>query len=295
MTAKLTVAILGAGGIMGFGMAKNAAEAGLDVRAWNRTRAKADPLADFGVTVVEDAEEAVRGADVILTMLLDADTTASVLFGADGALAGRADGAVWLQMATLGERGTQACIDHATEHGIPFVDAPVVGTKGPAMAGELVTLASGDDALRERVAPVLDAVGKETRWLGEAGAGSRMKLVVNSWVVSIVEATAETFALAGSVGIDPRDFLDILEGGPLDVPYLAMKGQKILDEDWEPQFGLTGAAKDARLIAELGRSHGASLPMLEAIAGRFTEGEAEHGDKDAVASYLAAKADDPAR
>ncbi|MDO9356816.1 MAG: NAD(P)-dependent oxidoreductase, partial [Solirubrobacteraceae bacterium] len=254
------------------------------------TRDKADPLTEFGVTVVDDAREAVRGADVVLTMLLDADTTTGVLFGDDGALAARDEASVWLQMGTLGERGTKSCIDYAAEHGIPFVDAPVVGTKGPAMAGELVPLASGDDALRDRVQPVLDAVGKETKWLGAAGEGSKMKLVVNSWFISIVEATAETFALADSVGVDPRDFMAIMEGGPLDVKYLGMKGQKILDEDWEPQFGLTGAAKDARLIAELGREHGASLPMFEAIAQRFTEGAEDHGEKDAIASYLAARA-----
>lgn len=290
MTSKLTVAVLGAGGIMGFGMAKNAAAAGLTVRAWNRTKEKADPLAEFGVTVVQDAAEAVAGADVIVSMLLDADTTTAVLFGPDGALAARAEHAVWLQTGTLGEQGTRTCIEYASEHDIPFVDAPVVGTKGPAMAGELVLLASGDESLRARVEPFLEAVGKETRWLGEAGEGSRMKLVVNSWVVSIVEAIAETFALAESVGLDPRTFMQILDGGPLDVPYLGMKGQKILDEDWEPQFGLTGAAKDARLITELGRAHGASLPMLEAIAERFTEGEAAHGGKDVIASYLQARA-----
>ncbi|MDQ8046493.1 MAG: NAD(P)-dependent oxidoreductase [Patulibacter sp.] len=290
MASKITVAVLGAGGIMGFGMAKNAAKAGLDVRAWNRTKDKAEPLAEFGVTVVDTARDAVRGADVILTMLLDIDITKDVVFGDDGALSAREDGAVWLQMGTLGEHGTRECIDFAAAHGIPFVDAPVVGTKGPAMDGELVPLSSGDDALRARVQPVLDAVGKETRWLGEAGEGSKMKLVVNSWFVSIVEATAETFALARSVGIDPKDFLAIMDGGPLDVPYLGMKGQKILDEDWEPQFGLTGAAKDARLIAQLGRDHGADVPMFEAIAKRFTEGAGEHGDKDAIATYLSARA-----
>src|SRR5215217_2418112 len=132
MAPSETVAILGAGGTMGLPMARNIAEAGIDVRAWNRSREKAEPLTGDGVEVCDTAAEAASGAAVILTILSDADAVTAAMEGDDGGIAGAEEGATWLQMSTIGIEGNERCATLAGEHGLTLVDAPVVGTKQPA-------------------------------------------------------------------------------------------------------------------------------------------------------------------
>ena len=236
MSTKQTVAVLGAGGTMGLPMARNIAGEGLNVRAWNRTPEKAKELCSDGVTQVADTPaETVDGADIILTILSDADAVFDVMEGDDGAAAAAADDAIWLQMSTIGIKGTERCIELAEEHGLRFVDAPVVGTKQPAEEGELIVLASGPDVLAEDLKEIFAAIGKKVLWHGEAGAGTRLKLVVNSWIVSIVEGAAETIAFAEGIGVDPTDFLRVIEKGPLDLPYLHVKGQAMLARSFDPR------------------------------------------------------------
>jgi 3-hydroxyisobutyrate dehydrogenase len=289
MAAGPTVAVLGAGGTMGLPMARNLARAGLAVRAWNRSADKARPLALDGAVVTGSPAEAADGADIVLTMLADTDAVTAAIDGADGsggALATLADSAVWLQMSTIGEEGTQRCADLAQRRGVTFVDAPVLGTRQPAEDAKLVVLASGPQAVRDRVQPVFDAVGQKTLWVGDAGAGTRLKLVTNSWVLAVVEAAAETIALAQGFGLDPQLLFDAVEGGTLDLPYLRMKGQAMIKRDFTPSFRLALAAKDGALVADSARRHGLDLPLVTAIAGRLGQAAGDHGDQDIAATYL---------
>jgi 3-hydroxyisobutyrate dehydrogenase len=279
-----TIAVLGAGGTMGFPIARNLARAGFEVRAWNRSEGKAEPLSEDGATVVGSPAEAAAGADAVLTVLADADAVLDSVGEALGAQR-PADG-VWLQMSTIGEAGTERCIELACERGVSFVDAPVLGTRQPAEQAELVILASGPSELREQLASVFDAIGKRTMWVGEAGAGSRLKLATNSWILAIVEGAAETLALAEGLGLDPRLVLEAVAGGPLDLPYLQMKGMAIIERDFEPSFKLELAAKDAALVDEAARSHGLELPLVETIRARLEQGAGEHAGKDMSATYL---------
>jgi 3-hydroxyisobutyrate dehydrogenase len=286
-----TVAVLGAGGTMGFAMARNIARAGIGVRAWNRSRDKAEPLAADGAGIADTPAEAARGATIVLTMLADGEAVSAAMDGEAGALPAmaRADGgdhAVWLQMSTIGEEATGRCIALANRHGVGFVDAPVLGTRQPAEQGTLVVLESGAEEARPRVQPVFDAIGQRTIHVGEAGAGTRLKLVANAWVLAVVEAGAETIALAEGLGIDPGLFFEAIAGGTLDLPYLRMKGHAIAERDFTPAFRLALAAKDGGLVAEAARRHGLDLPLLELVARRMREGAAEHGDEDFSATYL---------
>jgi 3-hydroxyisobutyrate dehydrogenase len=283
MADNRAVAVLGAGGTMGSGMARNIARAGLELRAWDRTRDRAEPLAADGGAVVDSPAEAVHGAGVVLTILSDAGP---VIESMNSALAGLAEGAIWLQMSTIGERGTEQCISLADEHGIQFFDAPVLGTKQPAAEGKLVVLASGPEQLRDRVQPVFDAVGERTIWLGPAGQGSRLKLATNLWVLTVVEGCAETVAFTEGVGLDPALLFEAIGGGPLDSPYFQMKGRAMRARDFEAQFSLSLAAKDARLMEEAMRRNDLDLPLVTAIAQRLEEGAREHPDADLSATYL---------
>jgi 3-hydroxyisobutyrate dehydrogenase len=271
---------------MGLPMTHNLARVGFIVRAWNRSPEKAATLADDGVGLCPTPAEAVRGATVILTMLSDADAVVEVMEGDDGALTGASEGAVWLQMSTIGIRGTERCAELAARHGLQFVDAPVLGTKQPAEQGELVVLASGPEDLHERLAPIFDVVGKKTMWVGDAGNGTRLKIAVNAWIVSVVEGAAETLALAEGLGLDPSLVLEALAGGPLDMPYLRMKGSAMIQRSFEPAFKLSLAAKDAALVEEAATAAGLDLPLVATIRARLQEGAAEHGDKDMSATFL---------
>jgi len=283
MAQEKTVAVLGAGGTMGFPMARNLARSGLSVRAWNRSVEKAQPLADDGADVCERAADAVRGADVILTILADADT---VLQTVDGVLDGVDSDTVWLQMSTVGETGTERCIEQARERGIAFVDAPVLGTKQPAEEAKLVILASGPQEQQTGLEPIFDAVGQRTIWVGEAGSGTKLKLATNSWILAVVEGAAETLALAEGLGLDPSLVLEAVKGGTLDLPYLQMKGRAMLERNFEPSFKLELAAKDAALAQDAAERRGLDLPLLATIRQRFDEGAREHGDQDMSATYL---------
>jgi 3-hydroxyisobutyrate dehydrogenase len=283
MADESCVAVLGAGSTMGLGMARNLARAGMRVRGWNRTREKAQPLEQDGAELLDSAAEAARGADVILTMLSDAD---AVLDAAEGAFENAPEDTVWLQMSTIGEAGTDRCSELARSRGVTLFDAPVLGTKQPAEEGKLVVLASGPQDARRRVEPIFDAVGQKTIWVGEAGAGTRLKMVANSWVLTVVEGVAETIALAEGLDLDPQLLLDALEGGTLDLPYLRMKGKAIMQRQFDPSFRLTLAAKDARLIEEAAQRHELDLPLFSTIRRRLAEGAREHGDEDFSATYL---------
>lgn len=283
MPKQMTVAVLGAGGTMGRPMARNIARAGLEVRAWNRSPEKALPLADEGVHIADDPRAAAEGADVVMTMLADADAVLDVMGGAIGAMR---DGSVWLQTSTIGEAGIEACADLASEQGIALVDAPVLGTKAPAEQGKLVVLGSGPEHLRNELRPIFDAIAQRTMWVGEAGAGTRLKVVVNSWIVTVVEGGAETIALAEGMGVDPARLFEALEGGTLDLPYLRMKGEAIANRDFDPSFSLRLAAKDAGLVQESAGRRDLELPALDAIRRRLDEGVREHGDEDMSATFL---------
>ena len=281
----MRVAVLGTG-TMGAPMARNLAAAGHEVRAWNRTTERAAPLADDGVTVCDTPQEAVDGAEVVVTMLAEGDAVAQVADGLDFP-----QGTVWAQMSTVGIEATDRLVAIAGRAGVPYVDAPVLGTKAPAEQGQLTVLASGDPEARERCAPVFEAVGAHTVVLGdEPGAATRMKLVLNAWLVALVEGLAEAVSLAEGLGLDPQQFLDIIDGGPIGPPYAKMKGAMMISRSYEPSFSLALAAKDARLALDGAARGGLELPALAAIREQLERAVEEgHGDEDMAAAVEASR------
>lgn len=266
------VAVLGTG-TMGAGMVRSLRRAGIGVRMWNRDGSKAQALTDTGAEAFGSPAEAASGADVVVTMLLDADAVLDAV-----GRAAPAPGTIWLQCSTVGLDGFERTAQTAHELGLVLVDCPVQGSRGPAEEGALVMLASGPEDARDRLAPVLDAVGRRTVWLGEVGAGSRLKLATNAWVLMLTAATAQSLALARGLGVDPQAFFAVLEGGPLDSPYARAKGGAMLAGEYPVAFSLAGAVKDARFIGAALRSAGVSdrlmaavLESLETAAGRTAD------------------------
>ena len=159
-------------------------------------------------------------------------------------------------------------------------------TRSSAETGDLVIMASGPAEMHERLETIFDAIGKRSMWVGEAGTATRLKLATNSWILAVVEGVAETLALAEGLGLDPRLVLEAVKGGPLDLPYLQMKGNAIIERKFEPSFKLALAAKDAALVEDSAKRRDLELPLVSVIRERFEQGKAEHGDKDMSATYL---------
>ncbi|GGM69039.1 NAD(P)-dependent oxidoreductase [Dactylosporangium sucinum] len=283
----MTLAVLGTG-IMGAAMARNWLKAGQDVRVWNRTREAADALAADGAVVAGSPEEAVAGADVVVTMLFDAPVVEEVM---TAAAPGLTEGALWLQMSTVGAEGADALGALAGRLGLVYVDAPVLGTRGPAEQGKLNVLASGPAQTRPAVEELAGPIAAKVTWLGEAGAASRTKLIVNSWVMTTVAATAQSVALADALGIDPGLFLSLIAGGPLDQQYAQLKGAAMMRRDYPVAFPASGAAKDARLVGELGARAGIDTSVVDAARG-LLETVVDRGfhDHDMAALYEAVRA-----
>src|SRR5436305_9778460 len=179
---------------MGAPMARNLAEAGIDVRAWNRTIDKARAVER--AQACETPDEAARGADFVLTMLADGDAVENVARDLDFG------DAAWLQMSTVGVDANERLMEVAGD--VPFVDAPVVGTKQPAEKGELTVLSSGPREVRERAKPVFDAVGARGIELGDGGERTRLRCAVHAWRVTTVEPLAEPVALSEALATDPE-------------------------------------------------------------------------------------------
>jgi 3-hydroxyisobutyrate dehydrogenase len=267
-------------------MARHLARAGFDVRAWNRTPEKAGRLADDGVGICRSPADAVRGTDFVVTMLSDGEVVEECVTR-DDALA-RAGTPVWIQSSTVGIDATRSLMKLADAIGVPYVDAPVLGTHGPAEQGTLTVLASGPEELRERCAPVFDAYGARTLWVGDGDRATRLKLVMNSWVLALNTATAEAMGLAAGLGLDPKRFLETIEGGALDVAYAHLKGAMMIKREFPPAFPAWGALKDAELILEAAHVAGVHLQVAAGVRAAMRQTvEAGHADEDMAAVWHA--------
>jgi 3-hydroxyisobutyrate dehydrogenase len=166
------------------------------------------------------------------------------------------------------------------------VDAPVSGSKGPAEAGQLLILASGPPAAAAVADAVFSAIGRKTVWLGEAGQGSRMKLVVNAYMSILIEGVAEALELAAQLGVDDAKLAEAIEGGPLDAPIADAKLHKMVRGDFAPEFPLEWALKDVDLAIGLAGADG--LPLLAALSRQWRAAvDAGHGRDDVAAARLA--------
>jgi 3-hydroxyisobutyrate dehydrogenase len=263
----MKVALLGTGA-MGYGMAQRLLDSGFAVDVWNRTAAPAARLAERGATVHAESYDAVSAAQVIVTMLPTGDAVTEVMLG-QGALKALPHGATWAQMGTIGLEATERLVSEVDRRrpDIVFVDAPVSGSKEPARTGQLLILASGPDQARSILAPVFGALGRRTLWLGSAGAGTRLKLVLNTWLAFEIEAVAEAGALAARLGLPQESLMAAVTGGPLASGVALTKLAKMANGDDSADFSLEWALKDLDLAAAVTGS--TTAPVAATIADRW--------------------------
>ena len=263
------VAVLGMGA-MGHGMAASALRAGIPTIVWNRRMDATRDLAELGAQVAGTAADAARRAAIVVTMVTDADAVLSIARD-QGMLAALAPGAIWAQMSTIGVAGTDrvAAMAGSERPDVMLLDAPVSGSKDPAERGQLTIFASGPDEARPRVVRFFDAIGQRTIWVGGAGAGTRLKLVNNTWLAFATEAVAASVALARQLGLDTETVADALGGGPLVSAWQAAKLQRIAHGEFSAQFALSLALKDVHLALQAAGD--GRLAVLASLAGEWQQ------------------------
>jgi 3-hydroxyisobutyrate dehydrogenase len=287
-----SAAVLGVG-TMGSAFARRLLGAGMRVTVWDRTPAVGARFSEAGAVVAATPEEAVREAGVVITMV---PTIAAIEETMPQALAALPRDAIWLQMSTIGVDGTERAIALAKERrpDVVFVDAPVSGSKTPAEEGKLLILASGPAAALDALAPVFSTLGQKTiRWEG-AGAGSRMKLVLNTWLAVLGEGIAETAVLAQSLGVSLNDVSTCIGSTALDAPWALSKLDKIERGAFDPDFSLALASKDLHLALDAANRAHRRLPMAQSIATQWESAlQTGLGDRDVIGVYLALTTSNP--
>ncbi|MFD2763578.1 NAD(P)-dependent oxidoreductase [Micromonospora eburnea] len=249
------IALLGTG-TMGTAVGRRLLATGRQhLTVWNRTPARTGPLVAAGARAAATPAEAVRDADLVITMLTDAAAVEEVLYGVDGAATALRPGTHLVEMSTIGPRALAELVGRLPA-GVPLVDAPVAGSAGAAQAGRLVVLAGGTEAAVTRVTPVLKLLGTVRR-CGGPGRGAALKLVLNTALVTAVAATADALAVAEAVGVDRRTAVEALATGPLG-------GAVARATATDAAFAVALAAKDARLA--LDALDGVPAPVLRATA-----------------------------
>jgi 3-hydroxyisobutyrate dehydrogenase len=255
---------------MGAAMARRAVQGGLPTVVWDRSPERSVPLGEVGAAVAGSVADAAGQADVVVTMVSDADAV-TALATEQGLLAGLRPGSAWAQMSTIGIGGTErlAALVAQRRPDVHFVEAPVSGSRGPAEQGTLLIFASGPEAARGRVAPLFDVLGQRTLWLGPAGTGSRLKLVNNALLAFTAEGVANALGLARQLGLATASVIEAFDDGPLVSPWESAKFRRIAAGEYSAEFALSLALKDVHLALDAGG--GGRFPVLAALAREWDD------------------------
>ena len=264
----MKISVLGLG-IMGAGMARQLLAKGFDLTVWNRDSAKAAPLESAGARVAGTVAEAVRDADVALSMLSNDEASRSVWFEDAGALANMRPGAIAIESSTLTVDWIRELSVAALARDIGFLDAPVTGSKVQAESGALSFLVGGPAELLERVRPVLAAMGGSVAHLGPAGSGAMMKLINNFLCGVQVASLAEAIAMAERSGLDARQAAAVLAAGSPGSPLVKIVAQRMVDRAYEPNFFVPLMAKDLAYARQAFARAGIELRSADVAREQF--------------------------
>ncbi len=276
-------------GIMGSRMAANLLSGGHDLVVYNRTRDKAEALLDAGARWAATPAAAVRGVEVLFTMLSTPEVVQTLATAEDGFLAAMDTGSRWVDCSTVNPEFARWMSGISGGQGIHHIDAPVAGTKGPAAAGELIFFAGGGREDIEFVRPLLESMGKRVLHLGGPGQGAAIKMLFNLMLGSAMVAYSEALVLGKALGLSPQTMAEVLLDAPVSAPFLKLKQPVIESGDFEAHFPLRWMRKDLQLAAQSAYEHGAALPALNVIKEVYALAEKDgRGEMDfaAVWQYL---------
>lgn len=291
--AKPTVGFLGLG-TMGTPMATHIATAGFPLIVWNRTASRVAPLVKVGARAGKSPAHVASEAEVIITMVSRPEDVEEVVLRPDGVLDGLRPGSTLVDMSTVSPETSRTLAGAVTAKQSEFLDAPVVGSRGPATEGTLVILVGGLPQTLARCRPVLACLGKTIIHAGGVGMGSALKLATNLMLAHLVAGFAEGLLLAQRAGLDPQRYLEVLEASTFRSPWYQTKGTGMMRRDFAPHFALKHMRKDLQLMGALAEELQVALPVTQAVKQLFAQSEASgKGELDysAILAYLEAQDD----
>lgn len=286
--AALRVGFVGLG-TMGGAMAANAARAGYEVSAWNRTPGRAAELGDLGVAIAESPAAVAAASDVVITIVSDTPDVEAVLFGANGVAAGARPGSLVIDMSTISPSATRDFAKRLAAQQVAMLDAPVSGGSEGAKMGTLSIFVGGEVAELERARPVLESLGTTITHVGPIGSGQAVKAVNQVILAGAYLGVAEGIVLAIKSGLDVEQVVGALSGGAAQSWVLTNRSGRMLENDYPLGFKVALHRKDLGIALGMARELGASLPvsaLCEAIeAGLMGQGHADD-DMSAVARAI---------
>ncbi|KAL2899600.1 Glyoxylate/succinic semialdehyde reductase 2 chloroplastic [Bienertia sinuspersici] len=246
-----------------------------DVTVWNRTKSKCDPLISLGATYKASPEEVAAYCDVTIAMLADPNSAVDIACGKNGAANGMGPGKGYVDVSTVDDGTSKLICERIKATGASFLEvllfffaspslAPVSGSKKPAEDGQLIFLTAGDQSLYERVAPLLEIMGKSKFYLGDIGKGATMKLVVNMVMGSMMATFSEGLMLSEKVGLDPSVLVEVISQGAISAPMYRLKGPSMIQSQYPTAFPLKHQQKDLRLALGLAESVSQPIPIAAA-------------------------------
>jgi 3-hydroxyisobutyrate dehydrogenase-like beta-hydroxyacid dehydrogenase len=273
------VAVIGLGA-MGSRIAARLLDAGHELVVWNRTPGRTEPLVARGARQASTPAAAAGSAELVITMLADPHALLEVVMGAGGLAAGVREGAIVVEMSTVGPASVQR-LRELLPDGVDLVDAPVLGSRDEAAGGTLVVFVGGTDETFRRVEPVLEPLGT-VRHVGPLGSGAAAKLVANSTLFGTLCVLGEALALADALGLSRDAAFEVLAAAPL-AAQAERRRTTIESGSYPPRFPLPLARKDADLIHEAATSAGVDLRLAFAAREWLAEAEADDPDRDYTA------------
>ncbi len=274
------VAILGLG-TMGMGMARNLLKAGFEVTAYNRTRARAEPLASEGARIAETPADAAAGAHVVIAMLADDAASREAWMGSHGALGQMQPGTIAIECSTVTPAWIAELDQAAQSRGVKLMDAPVTGSKPQAEAGKLNFLVGGDAATLDTVRPVLDAMGQAVHHVGPVGSGARLKLINNFLCGAQLASLAEAMVWIERGGLDRAQALDFLTKAAPGSPMIAGMSARMVQKTYDVNFLLSLMEKDMQYAQADAKTLGVELKAAAVVESRLEDAvRAGLADKD---------------
>lgn len=272
-------------GNMGIPMAEQLIKAEYPVTVYNRSAGKESNLTTMGAKVAESPRELAAETDVIIIMVADDKAIEAIFEAENGLLKANLKGKTIINMSTVSPAITKKMAAICTQEHSRYLDAPVSGSVKQAETGQLVIMVGGDEAVFEEVKPILNQLGKLSKWVGQTGAGNQAKLAINSLLALYTQGLAETILFANEKGIKPADLLDLIGNAAIGNVFTKIKGEAILNDQYKAAFALKHIVKDLRLA----KDEGISTPLAKTALKTFEDAEGIYGEEDLVAIFKALK------
>lgn len=273
-------------GAMGNPMATNLLNAGFEVNVYNRTTLKTKDLVNKGASVFENIKELVKNSDIIFLMLSNGDAVEEVLTSKDRVLDSLTDGKILVDMSTISPLDSKQFYSLVKEKNCTYIDAPVSGSIGAAIAKQLIILVGGKDKAKEMCKPYFDALGKATIDFGESSNGTTAKLSINMLLGVFTQAMAESITFAQKLGLDKEKVFDMISLSGMNTPLFQAKRESFSKEQFPSAFALELMSKDLGLLKQMIDNHKLTLPLSEISNETYLKAKEQGFDKEDMSAVI---------